>query len=187
MEDQNTNAVPMARYIGTKIIHAEPMTNAIWESINHKEDDTATTMSTEDVKEGYMVEYEDGYRSWSPKDAFEKAYRLCEGMNFGLALEALKKGYSVAREGWNGKNMFLYLNRGSVADMREGGEDVTYYDGVNGTLFEHGAEGTITRLPNINMRAASGNTVTGWLASQTDMLADDWVMIGMTGPGDPPA
>ena len=174
MENENTNTVQMQRYIGTKIIHAEEMNEHEW--LRHQGKPSVIENGT-DPSSGYMVQYEDGYKSWSPKDAFEKAYRPCDNMNFGLALEALKKGESVARAGWNGKNMFLYLNRGSVSDMREGGEDVTYYDGVNGTLFDHGDTGTVTRLPNINMKAASGNTVTGWLASQTDMLADDWQIV----------
>ena len=50
-------------------------------------------------------------------------------------------------------------------------------DGVHPDLFEKGATGTVTRLPNINMRAASGATVTGWLASQTDILAEDWTIV----------
>ena len=65
--------------------------------------------------EGYLVEYtdggkpndarHDGYISWSPKEQFDNAYRSTEGgMTFGLALEALKKGMSVARHGWNGKD-----------------------------------------------------------------------------------
>ena len=42
--------------------------------------------------------------------------------------------------------------------------------------------GTITRLPNLNMRAATGSTVTGWLASQTDILAEDWVDLDADAP-----
>lgn len=45
-----------------------------------------------DCHDGYYVVYEDGYESWSPKDVFEKAYRACDEMTFGLAVEAVKKG-----------------------------------------------------------------------------------------------
>lgn len=96
------------------------------------------------------------------------------GLSFGDALEALKKGYRIARKGWNGKGMFLYLNKGSVATMPQDGSTI---EGIDSDLFELGDTGTVTRLPNINMRTASGSTVTGWLASQTDMLAEDWEMI----------
>ena len=59
--------------------------------------------------EGYLVEYSDGYISWSPKKQFEEAYRLCDNMTFGLAIEALKKGLKVARKGWNGKKQYCEL------------------------------------------------------------------------------
>jgi hypothetical protein len=96
-------------------------------------------------------------------------------MNFGIALEALKQGKRIAREGWNGKGMFVYLNKGSrdISKPQEG-ENV---EGISFELFELGDNDTVTRLPNINMKAATGSTVTGWLASQTDLLAEDWCII----------
>ena len=99
-------------------------------------------------------------------------------MNFGLAIEALKAGKKVAREGWNGKGMFIYLNLGSVAFGAD--DEVTddhLIDGISIKLFETGDTGTVTRLPNINMKTATGSTLTGWLASQTDILSDDWLII----------
>lgn len=96
-------------------------------------------------------------------------------MTFGEALQALKDGRRVARKGWNGKGMFLFLNQGSIDTTRT--DPNSAIDGVPTRLFSlDGDENTVTRLPNINMRAASGATVTGWLASQTDMLAEDWVL-----------
>lgn len=99
-------------------------------------------------------------------------------MNFGLAIEALKAGKKVAREGWNGKGMFIYLNLGSVAFGAD--DEVTddhLIDGISIKLFEAGDTGTVTRLPNINMKTATGSTLTGWLASQADILSDDWLII----------
>ena len=98
--------------------------------------------------------------------------------DFGAAVEALKSGQRVARAGWNGKGMFLFLNRGS-ADFDDANQPsrVPAIDGVPSGLFDNGVTGTGTRLPNINMRAASGATVTGWLASQTDILAEDWEVL----------
>lgn len=93
-------------------------------------------------------------------------------MKYGDALEHLKRGGSVARAGWNGKGMFVYLNKGSVAEANR----FELIGGVHSSLFETGARGTVTRMPNFNMRAADGSIVTGWLASQTDMLAEDWVI-----------
>jgi len=102
-------------------------------------------------------------------------------MNFGQAIEALKNGNAVARSGWNGKNMFLFLNKGSIdvaAHHKENRESENFFvEGIRFNLFESGDTGTVTRLPNINMRAATGSTVTGWLASQTDLLAEDWEVL----------
>lgn len=92
---------------------------------------------------------------------------------FGRALSHLKDGRRVARAGWNGKGMWLYLNLGS----HDKTEQRPLIDGVSRSLFTLGDDGTVTRLPNVNMRAASGVTVTGWLASQTDMLAEDWMLV----------
>lgn len=95
-------------------------------------------------------------------------------MNFGQAIEALKEGKKVAREGWNGKGMFIYLNFGSKEIPVNEGELV---DGIKSDLFVAGDKNTVTRLPNINMKSVSGSTVMGWLASQTDMLSEDWTIV----------
>lgn len=87
-----------------------------------------------------------------------------EGMSFGDAIEAAKQGKKIARAGWNGKGMFLYYVPAAayppsteVAKKAFCGENVPY-----------GAY--------IAMKTAQGNVVP-WLASQTDMLADDWYIV----------
>jgi len=108
-----------------------------------------------------------------------------ENLNFGQAIEALKQGKCVARKGWNGKGMHLWLNKGSFdAELlgfnSENHPDYPHgstIDGVDLGLFQLGEKDTVTRLPNINMKTAAGSTVTGWLASQTDMLAEDWEIV----------
>lgn len=65
----------MKKYIGTKQIEAEPMTRGdAWEK--HLLREKPSTESFDD--EGYHVRYEDGYESWSPKDTFEKAYKVAD-------------------------------------------------------------------------------------------------------------
>lgn len=91
-------------------------------------------------------------------------------MNFGEAIEALKKGSRVARQGWNGKGMYLALQAGSVITREQA------RGGVAKCLAESGQE-TITICPHIDMKAADGTCVVGWLASQTDMLSEDWVIV----------
>ena len=106
-------------------------------------------------------------------------------MTFGQALDILKAGGVVAREGWNGKGMFIYLNKGNfdgaALGFKDGAQPAPDHgstiDGIRLGLFSAGDNGTAVRLPNINMRAASGAIVTGWLASQSDMLAEDWIEV----------
>jgi hypothetical protein len=97
-------------------------------------------------------------------------------LNFGQALESLKQGKAISREGWNGKGMCVYLNNGSH-DFGNGEAASNKIEGIRVGLFQSGDTGTVTRLPNLNMKTATGSTVTGWLASQTDLLADDWCIL----------
>lgn len=111
--------------------------------------------------EGYLVEYEGGYQSWSPKDVFEKDYRECDNMTFGLAIEAMKKGARVARKGWNGKNQYIELAKNICYITMD--EKI-----VN---CEHDAIGNQA----ISFVGTQGVQM-GWLASQADMLAEDWML-----------
>lgn len=79
----------MEQYIGTKIVEAEP------QELRYQNED-----GVDICEEGYKVRYQDGYESWSPKDVFEEAYRKTDGMTFGLALEAMKKGKGARLPRW---------------------------------------------------------------------------------------
>ena len=88
--------------------------------------------------------------------------------DFGMALEALKRGKAVARKGWNGKGMFITLQNGSEVEgnnMRNKPAK-KYYGDCKAKI-----------CPHIDMKAADGSYVVGWLASQTDLLAEDWDII----------
>lgn len=102
-------------------------------------------------------------------------------LTFSEALEAAKQGKRISREGWNGKGMFVSLNKGSCNFESVQGvpspESITHIEGIKREHFEHGDTGTVTRLPNLDMKAATGSTVRGWLASQTDLLAEDWCIL----------
>jgi len=84
---------------------------------------------------------------------------------FGKALEAVKEGKKVAREGWNGKGMFIFLVPGSTFKVdREPLKSVF----SEGTVVDYHA--------HIDMKTADDKVVP-WLASQTDVLAEDWVIL----------
>lgn len=93
----------------------------------------------------------------------------CEG-TFGQAIEALKVGFKVARRGWNGKDMFLWL-KPSATVKSEWCKDpyLKSLADANG--------GTIEALGTICMKTADGKILTGWLASQTDILSSDWFIV----------
>ncbi len=172
----------MQTFIGTKKIKARPMSRGEYNTYRgwnapEGEDQTAP---------GYLVEYLDGgkpnhpdhegYVSWSPADVFENAYRPVEGLSFGLALEALKMGKAIARKGWNGKGMFLFLLPGGrvpKSAIHDPGLRKVIEEQVEGDSFE--------ALPSIRMWTTNAEgrraVLTGWLASQTDMLSDDWQIV----------
>lgn len=158
----------MQQYIGTKLINAKPMTRQAYNELR------GWTVPADEnpADDGYLVEYIDGgqanhpdfagYISWSPKDVFERAYRPVTGMSFGLALEALKHEHYVQRTGWNGKGLRLGL-------VGKGG------------VMEHGFS-EVSTLPYIVIiypqdAANTPGAIVPWLASQTDMLADDWQIV----------
>lgn len=128
-----------------------------------------------DPLEGYLVQYGDGYLSWSPKAAFEEGYReFGAGLSFGDALVALKSGLRVARAGWNGKGMWLALS-----GPLEGREIPawSFWSPANRAYAETLPNMNATVLPCITMKTADGSILMGWLASQTDMLAEDWEIV----------
>ena len=124
------------RYTGTKEIVAWP--------------------AEKDGKPGYGVKYADGYTSWSPKEAFEEAYRTSEpGMeqhlSFGDALHYMRLGKRVARAGWNGKGLHVR---------------VVYA----GNAMDHGD----CMKDCFGICDGNGNIQPGWVASTGDLLANDW-------------
>lgn len=82
-------------------------------------------------------------------------------MDFGEAVQAMKEGKLVSRSGWNGKNMHIYLEEGRMLPLCGGAfrKQDRQYD------------------PVIVMFTAQGTHQPGWLASQADILADDWGVV----------
>lgn len=85
-------------------------------------------------------------------------------MDFGEAIRCLKQGNRVARDGWNGKGMFLYYVPANK---------YPYTTSIGQSIAD--ADGNVEYGAYIAMKTAQGNVVP-WLASQTDVLAEDWVL-----------
>jgi len=158
-----------SHYLGTKQVYAKPMTRAEYSVLRGWE----LPADENGADEGYLVEYMDGgqanhtdyigYISWSPKDVFERSYRPTDALAFGGAIAALKFGFKVARKGWNGKGMYLFLVKATSF-------------GPLPLPVEHGTLG-LAFVDSIAMKTATDTVVVGWLASQTDMLAEDWEIV----------
>jgi hypothetical protein len=89
---------------------------------------------------------------------------------FGNAIEALKAGHRVSRKGWNGKGMYLWLLPAAMVKAEWCREPhLKEVAEANG--------GEIEALGSIRMMTADKKVLTGWLASQTDMLAEDWEIL----------
>ena len=123
------------KYIGTKIVLA-------WEQIRYDSPESTTGPL------GYAVQYEDGYTSWSPKETFEKAYRVIErdgqALTFGDALYLLKLGNKVERNKWSGEYVCLYDEVGT---------------------------GRISAI------WCTGEKRIEWVPTTEDMLAEDWQVL----------
>jgi len=96
---------------------------------------------------------------------FEAAYQPLDAMSFGHAVVALKEGCRVARAGWNGKGMFLFLVPGSIFRVNRPPLLGIYPEGTE-----------ISYCPHIDMKTVDGKVVP-WIASQSDILADDWQIV----------
>ena len=95
-------------------------------------------------------------------------------LNFGQAIEAMKTGSKVARDGWNGKGMWLALS-GPLEGHRIPASQ--FWSLRNAEYAAQTIDGSANVLPCITMKTADGSILMGWLASQTDMLAEDWMVL----------
>ena len=85
-----------------------------------------------------------------------------ENLDFGEALEALKLGKYVARTGWNGKGMYLFL-----IGVKDSEDYWTYTNGKNDNY----------PLRSFIAMKTVNDEVVPWVASQSDILVEDWVIV----------
>ena len=134
----------LEQYIGTKMVKACPMSREIAERYLGRD------VGGIEIGAGYLVEYEGGYRSWSPESVFEKSYRRIDGgMPFSLAHEAAVVGLTVARRGWGKGLSVQYHVPGFRSEM-----DHPY-------MYLTNEEGAV--IP--------------WVPSQGDLWEGDWFVV----------
>ena len=161
----------MKKFIGVKLVMAVAMTRMSY--VTSRGWDLPENEDGDD--EGYEVEYLEGgkpniegrkgYVSWCPKEQFEKFNRPTEGMSFGMAVEAMKKGLRVARAGWNGSGMFAYI------------VPANSYPAQTGAAKAHfGESGMVPYREYMALKTAQDDVAT-WAPSGSDALADDWVIV----------
>jgi hypothetical protein len=172
--------IEVKQYIGVKIIKAsEPITKKqyceyrgwIVPADEDKGELVRLVEYAPDPKSKPNHENHEGYVSMSPVHVFNEAYKETTGLPFGLAIEAMKRGRKVARKGWNGKSMWIAVG-GQPVDLKAEGF-------WNPHAKQHAIDngGSATVLPYIIFKTATNEILMGWLASQTDMLAEDWMVV----------
>lgn len=173
----------MKQYITTKPIEAKPMTRG-----DYNEYRGWTIPDDENpCDEGYLIKRNDGYVTWLAKETFENDYKeidsffeengvqLTNTFDFSFALEQLKQGKKVARKGWNGKGMFIYMQGGSSVEYEALKE--TLKQNLKDTACLSGHDYKVHFSSHIDMKSADGTIVIGWNASQVDMFAEDWEVV----------
>ena len=143
------------RYIGVKLVDAIHMTRHAWNA-------SEGVGPVGDDEEGFQVCYENGYISWCPEAAFLEANREVESgcLPFGHALEAVKKGYCISRKGWFGKFAFMSIYAQAL-----------YKQAVDKSEYR-------IESPFLSLATNTGYIEAGFAPSQSDMLSDDWMIVG---------
>jgi hypothetical protein len=111
-------------------------------------------------------------------------------VSFGVAIEAAKQGKRIAREGWNGKGMFVFqrpeddLSHDMIINtVKSLPASVKAFfaetpnSAVNEETKNHLLASKVKFTAYLCMYAADGSIVNGWLASQTDVLSEDWIVL----------
>lgn len=134
----------MKTYIGTKQIEAKPI------KLGKYNDHRGWIIPPDEdpERDGFLITYPDGYVSWSPKEAFEAAYRKNGELDFGMALFLLKQGKKIRLPYWS-EDVFL-------------------------TIQEPDDNSKMTH-PYIYVTSRFG--LVPWVATQVEMLSEKWSVI----------
>jgi len=96
-------------------------------------------------------------------------------LGFDFAILALKAGKKVSRDGWNGEGMYVFMVSGDTLSPKGIERETEIPLDIRRKLIKKGED--VNLLPYLCMYTATGEIVSGWLASQTDLLATDWGVV----------
>lgn len=136
------NFTGLTTCVGINVVDAEPMNKGVF-----NESQGWPALEEYFKEAGYKVIYDDGYISWCPKEIFESRYRTIFDMAYPMALHMAMLGFGIARNGWNGKGMYVVY-----------------------------IPGTVTLNPHLEIKNVDG-TFSTWVPSINDNLADDWILV----------
>jgi hypothetical protein len=163
----------MQEYVSTKVVNAKPMKRGAYNTLR------GWTIPADENPDddGYLFECMDGgktnvfgyagYVSWIPKDVFERTHKRTSAvsLNFGQAIDAIKDGKRIARIGWNGRNMFVYLVPPASYPAQTGAAKTHFGDNA---LVPYNAYMAIKNVDE---------TVSTWVPSVNDCLSEDWYVV----------
>jgi hypothetical protein len=169
MSDSNR----LTQFMGVKYIAATPMTyiHAVQQHSVRVGPDPSGKYCPDNTP-GYLVVYGDGYKSWSPVEVFNEAYRQTSELSFGLAMVALMDGHKVSNADWNGKGMW-------VAKTNDQPMQVAAENFWSPHTAEHARNngGSATVLPSLVLKTSSGNIQMGWVPSIADIYSNRWFIV----------
>lgn len=175
MEEKNIPGVETPNfemYIGTKIIGGFPMNLGDYNKYRGWQLPADEYPKTE----GYIVQYSDGYISWSPKEQFEKAYRKIKTgeMSFGLAIEALKLGKLISRKGWNKSDQVIMKQIPAEIGLDIIPNMQSLQQSLKNRLLRN--ETTI-KYTNQMLIVQPDGKADSWVPSSSDIFSDDWFIV----------
>lgn len=167
------NNLKLKKYIGIKIVEAEPMTEIDADALGY----TQKNSDNHAWRDGYHVRYKnsDGsfYDSWSPKNEFEKAYREVKGIDFGWVIKVLKIGLAAKRKGWNGKFIVKQVPSHITGDIIPNMQSLPR--SAKDILMSR--ENPHIDYNNQMLIIDSDGKADSWFPSPSDIFAEDWEVI----------
>lgn len=156
-------------YIGTKVINASEMTLGMFNHLMNR----ATPSDKDPTEPGYLVEYQDGgapntalfdkYVSWSPKEVFEKAYKVNGKLPGHLAIAHLGDGGYARRNHWHPEEMVYYV-------------PANEYKAVTPTAKTFFGEEAMVPYKGYFARKTRDRSVEVYALTADDLMANDWTI-----------